>query len=300
MRQIVKHLKQISMEIGYDFITYGSDDWILEIQHIMLIHGYSFPNNNSSVALLCSDKSACYQYLQKHNVNSVPHYFIDRHGCDIKALAEDVGYPLILKNNNGTGGRNVYKIINYKRLKYNIDHMWKMDHDVCVSPFIDIINEYRVIMLNFKPMLCYRKQRPYIIGDGVSTKLDLIKRLFNNDENMLNIYRFKKHINEVLPSGVSQLVTWKHNLSRGSSPEIINIPNENILSIAKSAVKALGICFCSVDIIETTKGFFVLEVNSGVMMERLSQSSTLGYQMVHDIYKAAVVSYFTCSEKKYC
>ncbi|GHU32787.1 hypothetical protein FACS1894166_06820 [Bacilli bacterium] len=54
--------------------------------------------------------------------------------------------------------------------------------------------------------------------------------------------------------------------------------------LALSAVKATGIDFASVDIIQIGDTFQILEINSGVMLERFATYSKTNYQIAKRIY----------------
>lgn len=96
--------------------------------------------------------------------------------------------------------------------------------------------------------------------------LDIVKetRFILLDQKQLITY-------EKQPVMVSGLAMF--NLGLGATPKESE-PNEDVLSIAVQAQKALGLRLSAVDIIETAHGAKqVLEINSGFMMEHYMQFS---------------------------
>ena len=80
---------------------------------------------------------------------------------------------------------------------------------------------------------------------------------------------------------------WKHNLGLGAIPQILESHPE-LEKLALQATKTLDINFASVDIAESADGFKILEVNSGVMMEKFSALSDKNYQTAKKIYGKAL------------
>ena len=84
---------------------------------------------------------------------------------------------------------------------------------------------------------------------------------------------------------------FKHNLCLGAKAETLKKTDKKakkLETIAKRAVKTLGLTFASVDIIETKEfGLEVLEVNSGVSMGYYSIQSKQNFLLAKSIYKKA-------------
>eukprot|EP01130_Rhizamoeba_saxonica_P008863 TRINITY_DN3590_c0_g1_i2.p1 TRINITY_DN3590_c0_g1~~TRINITY_DN3590_c0_g1_i2.p1 ORF type:complete len:162 (-),score=48.04 TRINITY_DN3590_c0_g1_i2:37-522(-) len=135
-------------------------------------------------------------------------------------------------------------------------------------------------MLNGTARIIYGKTRPSIIGDGVSTVQQLIlKTLGDMTSRTFKLFfkefdgkDFPENLNTILPEGETQVLKFKHNLGQGSQPFLLSEENEVyplLQSIAERAVEAVGIDFCSVDIVSIMDNeeepLQVLEINSGVM-----------------------------------
>jgi ribosomal protein S6--L-glutamate ligase len=140
-------------------------------------------------------------------------------------------------------------------------------------------------------------------GDDV-VRVSTIPDIFGAAENILsksvsltvspfipfkNEYRVIMLDGEVLLMYRKQIQSgWKHNLGLGALPELIE-QNEMLSFLATRTVSVLGIRFASVDIAETEDGMKILEVNSGVMMERFSELSEENYWTAKEIYRKAVL-----------
>ena len=291
-------IKDIVNSLGKDFSmnTY-CDDWLTEILHKekrMLIYGYNFPNNDAAAVKLCNDKSACSEFLYNYKLPCVEHYIIDAEAEEenIKEVCDEIGYPIIVKDNNGTCGQNVFRVMNFSRVMHNAKILWKKNKTVSICAEEKVADEYRLIFFEGELVLCYKKMIPFVIGDGVSSIVDLLKAKgfdVKNEDVKFNVdYGMK------LGKGVRQNLTWKHNLCLGSSPFVIKDPDPTMVDLAQNAIFNIGVKFCSVDIFKLKNGKYkILEINGGVMMKYLSQCKAVnGYQLAFDIYKRAITKYF--------
>jgi len=85
--------------------------------------------------------------------------------------------------------------------------------------------------------------------------------------------------------------SWKHNLVQGA---IVKEPDTSVIPLlsemAAKASKALGLDFCSVDILETNDGLFVIEVNDKVMLDEYTkQVDPHRRKKVQELYRAAIL-----------
>lgn len=309
-RQLVKIVKEICLENAIDFKSF-SYDWILQLSangRKMFIYGYKFPNNNASIEQICNDKSALSDILTIHKIPHVEHYYFmspnyeqytGKNG-DWNKMEELLceHRKIVCKANAGTGGRNVFKVGSQKELEIAVHRIFSNTSSLCIAPYRTIKSEYRVIIINSNIGVIYEKCRPAVVGNGIDT----IGRLIESDDTLSGIDidpDIDLHYIPALQEKV--VVSWKHNLGQGAKPAIVadNFLQERLSALALSCVLALDIEFASVDIIESEKGLEVLEVNSGIMMEKLSRSSQKNYDIAKDIYKKAIFSYLKMDDPKY-
>lgn len=303
-RQLVKILEEICKENHCDFVSF-SDDWILQIKTDgkpdCLVIGYKFPNNNAAASKLCDDKSALSSILESKKIPCVPHIYFE--GPKSSMVGDEGIYgklfdmfdrygSLVCKTNSGSGGNSVFLCKTRKQLESATFDILRSSRGMAVSPKIDIKNEYRIIVENNRALLVYSKERPHVIGDGKSTIGDLMKTIdkVNKSDEMPNIDY------ESIPAlGEKVTVAWKHNLGQGSLPILIEDENEiyKLSKFALKSAKALGLQFASIDIvIDSNDNYMILEINSGVMMEKFSKLGEDYYKTAKHIYERAIYDFW--------
>ncbi|MBR3036224.1 MAG: ATP-grasp domain-containing protein [Lachnospiraceae bacterium] len=264
-------LYDIAEENGYSIDSF-SDLWghrISNGERIMFIVGYQFPLNPASSKELCQDKALTCDVLTKAGIPAVEHYFYPRFPSKTepspfrdrdfaKKLIEAEG-KAVLKDNYGTGGNQVYLIESMQDFDETLQKIHSFSYAAALSPFYEILNEYRFVMLDGEVQLVIRKDRQY-----------------TTDENGSRVY-----------------ATWKHNLGQGAVGSVItdSLWIDALSKTVKDAVRALNMRFCSVDLAVTKAGVKVLEVNGGVMMEHFAKQSEENYQTAKAIYRKAIVRY---------
>ncbi|WP_026422384.1 ATP-grasp domain-containing protein [Actinokineospora inagensis] len=85
---------------------------------------------------------------------------------------------------------------------------------------------------------------------------------------------------------------WRHNLHLGAIPELCVEPStvDRLADVGGQAMAALGLRFATVDIVRVGDQDVVLEVNSGVSLERFSRHSREYAALAGDVYAAAVAA----------
>ncbi len=251
-RQIVKIIKEIASEKNYAFSTLA-DGFLIEIsneENTTRIFGYQF-DNSTSASLIATDKCACFELLQKHNIPCVPHFlilppekaqFVEK-PLEISQLTKKYA-TLVAKPCKGTSGAHVYKFQTESEYAEIQKKILPFSRDIAISPYLNIQKEYRCVVLNGKPLLIYEK----VLGDG-----------------------------------------WKHNLSHGATPQILDISSHGeSAELAVKTASALSLDFCAVDIAICKGDGMVLEVNSGAMFEKFATFSHENYQIAKNIYEKAL------------
>lgn len=272
-------------------ITSLSDEWlkVLEKNHqIHYIQGYKFDLNNHGIGNIMDDKGLFFDLLRYKNIPIIEHnvIFKDYDKKDVLNYFNNHNREIIVKGNIGTCGNEVFKVDNENDLFKVIDNLFLKEFSVSLCPYYDIINEYRVIILNGEARIIYGKIRPLIIGDGKST----IKELAINFNDYYQNYDFKD--NFVLEKGMKYLLNYQFNLSKGAKMflEIDSNLKEKLINLALLVTNTLDITFASVDIIYTTDNkLLVMEANSGVMMDNFIRfNKEKGYLDAYNLYKDAI------------
>ena len=314
----VRIIKEICKEEEIELTSF-SGDWIFRLQKdgaYRYIIGYQFGLNPCSVHALCCDKGAASEVMTSLGVPNVPHYYfmspdeqhyIGKYGNwkAMEELLEKYG-ALVLKPNEGTGGNLVFCVRNQYELEQAAFRIFKSYPALAVSPYYEIEQEYRVILLNGEKKLVYSKRRPYVVGDGKNSVGTLLqtesadscgKRTDGvcGDGREGRIEGLSAAVwNTVPKKGEAFYLSWKHNLGCGASAvlEEPDADTEQIGEILSVLSERMGLKFASVDLIRCKEGVKVLEINSGVMMEYFSGQDENTYRIAKEIYREAVLLSF--------
>jgi biotin carboxylase len=215
--------------------------------------GYDIGLNSAIAHRLASDKSATAEILALSDVPCIAHHLflnpiLGEHvagsGSWNAMLALLAQHPqgLVVKPNEGTAGRFVFKVLDRRELELAVADVFASHMALAIAPFVDIAQEVRVILLGDQPMVVYRKERTS---------------------------------------------SWRHNLDAGAKPILIERGEvrDACVGLAMDAARAIGIDFASIDLVQADGAWKVLEINSGVMMEKLGE---LYPDLVHATYAAAL------------
>ncbi|NER25444.1 MAG: hypothetical protein F6J86_37770 [Symploca sp. SIO1B1] len=304
-RAIVKIIREVCLENNISCESF-SYDWIFRLSkgnQTAHIFGYQFEKNSSTSHLICSDKCSASDLLQLSQVPAVEHTFfmspmhikyvgVSGNWLKLYELLNQHG-KLVCKSNEGTGGNSIYLVSNQFELENAVHKIYSCSMSMAVCPFYEIENEFRVVVLDGKAKLIYRKNIPYLLGDGVSTlRQILIAYLQQNLNCPVNFNIPDEDYLKVINYGQKYYLNWKHNLGQGANPEIVQDEKlrEQLSDLALRAAKAVNIHFASIDIIETNNQYLVLEINSGVMMENFSKLNDSNYQIAKGIYQEVIES----------
>lgn len=265
----------VSPEIRVRKVIYGyltEVEWNGVHRHIKK---QQFDLNTQASGNICTDKSATYAVLSRNSVPAIAHYFVcmsdhSYGGIDCDKMLRKYG-KVVTKPNNGAKGENVHVCEALKEIDDSLARIWDSGDDAVICPYYDIDVEYRIFMLDGEAYLVYGKHRPSVIGDGESSVAQLIA-----DVHVPSDSRIELDMDYVPDVGEHVTVAWKHNLTNGAMP--FPPPNDEtrdaVVGIAKAAVAALNVRFCTVDVAHCQDGeYCVIEVNSGVCAIKLLERS---------------------------
>lgn len=190
----------------------------------------------------------------------------------------------------GTCGMNGNRITNLNNL-LSFYNSITSNSSYSICPFYNIENEYRVIVLNNRIELIYKKELPIVYGNNKNTIKELLDQFNFNYFKNVNDDELKR----VLKLNEKYIYSWKFNLSNGSKPslKIKDDEKKHILEIVNDILNKINVGFCSIDIIKTIDNkYMILEINSGVMMKNFIQEVTNGYDIAKIIYTKAILEMF--------
>lgn len=309
MKNLQRIIKQIALEndLSYEVLSCDLVIKLTKGNKIRYINGYKFGLNSHSLGLILDDKYATYELLNSLGISVCKHHILFRpnnHNSYAKNynsfkycydLFLKYNKNVILKVNNGTCGDGVYHITTKKELKKIYNHLLKYNFSISLCPYYDIKNEYRVILLNNEIKIMYGKINPVVIGNGKDKLIDLLKD-FN-----INYFGYKTNLkkninyNKVLKKDEKFIYDFKYNLSKGSIiTEDIDKETKSIISkMAKDVSKKINLGFGSIDIIKTIDDkYYVLEINSGVMIENYIKLTSDGFKKAKKVYEEAILEMF--------
>lgn len=303
-RTIVSLLRELSEENGFSFRTF-SYDWVKEIgndNYKSYVFGYNFPINNTSFTQIANDKACTSEILTANGIPNVEHtYFMTPNDIHyVKYLGVDGNWRqmlellnrykrIICKPNSGTGGAGLFIVDDETQLEVAVNTIFSQSSTLCICPYYNIENEYRVIILDDNVQLIFRKVRPFVVGNGTDNVASLCAKNGKKADSSIHIdMSYVPCENEKIEIG------WKHNLGQGSTPETLEQGEiyDSVSDLALRVLRLLGGRFASVDCVSINGEFKVLEVNSGVMMDNFALSSKNNYAKAKSIYLSAINKYF--------
>lgn len=240
-------------EITPNFVyraVYGSKSFVMVDTEIGL--------NNSASTIIAMSKSLTYDVLHKGGVPAVEHIYLANPDArfsksDPYLVAEHCFYEfneqVVLKQDNGAQGNNVYKIHDINDLHQRLRELFTLQLNASIGPFYEAEIEYRVVT--------FKSQARVILG--------------------------KKRVG-----------SWKHNLINGAvAIEIEDKAKVEALSaLAAETSKALGLDFCSVDILDTNQGLLVIEVNHKVMLDEYCKQNPSEVSALSALYREVLLQRF--------
>lgn len=302
-RPIVRIVQEICAEEGISCESF-SYDWIFRLSRqdrTAHIYGYQFGNNSAATQLICTDKSATSDLLAAQNIPVVKHHFfispadMDYIGVQgnwqrlLQLLADHK--KIVCKPNGGTGGIDVFLVTNQRELEQAVTRIFQHSKTMAVSAWLPIEAEYRVILLNQQVQLVFAKHIPLLTGDGRSSVRQLLLAYGQTHPELPAIEDLSSDFFDEVPvKGAQRPLHWKHNLGQGALPVVVEDTNlvEKLSGLAIQAAGAVNARFASVDIIQVSGDFMVLEINSGIMMDYFARQNVENYTKAKAIYGAAI------------
>ena len=287
-----------------------ADGWLIvmrrgEKRH--LAFAYDLGLNSAVAHRIANDKAATADVLALSGVPCVPHVLflnpelnahVPSSGSWQAMLALLAQYPngLVVKPNEGTSGKSVFIVKTRPALELAVKRIFAAHMSLAISPYLEIEDEVRVILLDRTPLVAYSKNRAAVTGDGKRSLLELALATLPAGQRSTTLPGMmadldKAALDEIVPAGQRRVLNWRHNLETGAQPILVSHGDfrRGCTTLAEQAAQAIGIRFASIDVVRVDGSWQVLEVNSGVMMEALSR---LHPELVDAAYGAALDKVF--------
>lgn len=232
---------------------------------------------------------------------------------------EYIGYPLVLKPQFGNQGKGIIlNISNEKELVTAYEALKGKFKDLIVEKYHNG-NDYRVCVVDYKITAVSLRTPPFIIGDGKSTIIELI-RILNQDplrgeghEKPLTRVKIDIELieclkdmnyneNSIIKKDEKVVLRRNANLSTGGNAiDFTDIICDENKDICIRAAKTLGLDICGIDICadDISKPIYncgiIMEVNAapGLRMHSFPSSGekrNVGEKIVNMLYKGNVVN----------
>jgi glutathione synthase/RimK-type ligase-like ATP-grasp enzyme len=263
---------------------------------------------NSAIAhRIANDKAATSEVLEISGIPCVPHtVFLNPKLSDHIAPSGSwqamldllEGHPegLVVKPNEGTSGRSVFRVSTRPGLERAVAEIFSSNLTLAASPHVEIEDEVRVVLIDELPLVVYSKNRPSVVGDGKRSLRQLALAVTAVEQRPIVLSGMagdleNDDLEAIPPLGERRVLNWRHNLDAGARPVLLEPgeAREASVAIALRAAKAIGIRFASVDVVRVGGALRILEINSGVMMEALGK---LHPELVDAAYSAALDKVF--------
>ncbi len=292
------------MNIKLEKLSFG---WILQLtkgEKVRHISNYLFDNNPQATGNIVADKYATYEVLKSQNIPIIKHTmvfhptiretWVPQEGNWNNIITEFSKYgTLVVKPNHQCKGKNVALCHDLREVEIAIQKIFSQNEtSLSICPYYEIKTEYRAFYLKGEILLIYGKTKPFVIGDGKTNLKTLIEKL-QLKENI--ILEDNQKENEIPKKGQKFEISWKHNLSGGAIPKILEKGElyQKIEEIAQKAGKAMNMNFTTIDIIQTIEDeLYVMEMNAGVCGDIFAQTIENGYEIMKEIYRKELEDMF--------
>jgi glutathione synthase/RimK-type ligase-like ATP-grasp enzyme len=287
-----------------------SQGWLMVMQkgpRRYLAYGYDVGLNSAVTHRVANDKAATAELLEMNGIACVPHAFfpspalseyVPATGTFEAMLGHLAQNPdgIVVKPNEGTSGNLVFKVLHRPALERAVSEIFSLNLNLAISPYLEIKNEVRVILVDTLPVIVYGKSRPSVTGDGVHSILELALATMPAERLSAILPRMAGDLDSatldtVLPSGQHHALNWRHNLDAGAEPVLLQQgeTRERCVELAIKAAKSIDLRFGSIDVVQVDDSWRVLEINSGVVMEALGKTHP---GLVYAAYSAALDKVF--------
>jgi glutathione synthase/RimK-type ligase-like ATP-grasp enzyme len=266
--------------------------------------GYDLGLNSAVAHRIANDKAATADVLGICGLAHVPHAaflsprmykYLTPSGAwtEMLDLLKQNPQGIVVKPNEGTGGISVFKVSTEPELEVAANEIFASERSLAISPYLEIEDEVRVILIDYRPVVVFSKDRLSVTGDGTRSVLELAIATIPAERLSAVLSGLggdisKAALDEIPPAGRRHALNWRHNLGAGAQAVVLDQSEARAaasIEIAIAAARSIEMRFGSIDIVSVGGSWKVLEINSGVMMEALNRSHP---ELVDAAYGAAL------------
>lgn len=305
-RVFVTAVKKYCASHGID-VEIKADGWLMAMtrgSQRRFTFGYDLGLNSAVAHRIANDKGATSDVLAMCSIPCIPHtaflspamykYIVPTGAWTAMLdLLKQNPHGLVVKPNEGTGGISVFKVRTEPELEVAAHEIFSSEKSLAISPYVEIEDEVRVILIDYRPIVVFSKNRLSVTGDGKRSVLELaiaaipaarLAAVLSGLSGDIS----KAALDEVPPSGRHHALNWRHNLGAGAQAVVLEQSEARAatcIEIAIASARAIDMRFGSIDVVNVDGAWKVLEINSGVMMESLNRTHP---ELVDAAYSAAL------------
>lgn len=218
--------------------------------------------------------------------------------------AQEIGFPVIVKPNNGSQGSGVSLVHNKREFYRAVRAVFKLDRIVLVQQPVRG-KDYRIVVLDKKIISAYERIPLNVVGDGKSTIKQLLRakqKLFvassrdtqikiDDPRIMIKLTHQGLSFWSVLTNGQRVYLLDNANLSTGGdSVDVTKTVHPAFKKLAVKLTRDMGLRLCGVDFmiegdISQKPGIYhVLEINSAPGLDHYAKIGRAQEKIVEDLY----------------
>lgn len=219
-----------------------------------------------------------------------------------RAFCENIGFPLIIKPNDGTKGSDVYKINNHEEYDSVGQTVFEKNRVVMIQKFV-AGNDYRIVVFKNEVICAYERKGLEILGDGRSTVMELLEKKKRVEKLNLDDPRIKFKMNSHRISFETVLEEQRkiklldvNNLSLGGSAiDKTPLISDYFKEIAIEASQKMGLNFCGVDIMtdsleDSDCQYNIIEMNSSPGQGNFARLGLKQEKIIKNLYKDILIT----------
>lgn len=257
-----KIIEEISSELGIS-VNFLSDGWVMRLERNGETHfiiGNRFELNSASCGSIADDKVATFEILKSEKIPAVSHFLIYN--------------PAFSKSGEENPLDEIFNKRKYPVVVKPNEGSHGRGVSLCKTP-VEAIEALKKLFLTEKSVA---------VSEFFPSKFEY-RCFFLNGEIIL-IYQKNRQDGE-----------WRHNLSKGATPKIIDKKSEifkRLSTLAANAGRAIRISFATIDILESeaSNELKVLEINQGVSASIFASLTEKNYDLAKNIYRKALKAQF--------
>lgn len=220
-------------------------------------------------------------------------------------FAKNLGYPVIIKPNSGSKGRDVFKAHSELELREILKIVFEKNNVILVEEYI-VGDDYRLVVLKDEVVMAYRRLPLMVLGNGkddIKTLLDNKKSSLHNAGRKIKIEASDSRIIERLKNyykvdlqympKLGEAIVLLENANLSSGGEAVDVTDnihESYRQLAIKLAKDMGLNLAGVDFItaeditKPLKDLVFIEINSSPGLTHFQTESKESEKRVEGLY----------------